>query len=121
MYNTIPDGLYREPGLATLNYDKLTHSIAAGRQAMHDCMGVMYQNKKPEEASAPLKLVATDNKDAFTGAFHSQQQLVERLSCFRQYGAIFNSSLQIALKKRRYHFFIQTSPISRYLLFAIIT
>ena len=50
MYKTIPDGLYRKPVLATLvawkNYDKLTDSIAAGRQAMHDCMGVVYQNKK---------------------------------------------------------------------------
>ena len=33
-YNATPDGLYREPGLATSvaweNYDKLTDSIAAG-------------------------------------------------------------------------------------------
>ena len=113
MYNTIPDGLYREPGLATSvawkNYDKLTDSIAAGRQAMHDCMGVVYHNKKTEEASAPLELAATYNKDAVPGAFHSQQQLAERPSCFRQYGVIVSSSLQIALKKRLHHLFIQTS------------
>ena len=91
------------------NYDKLTDFIAAGREAMHDCMGVVYQNKKPEEASALLELAATYNKDAVSGAFHSQQQLAERPSCFRQYGAIVTSSLQIALKKRRHHLFIQTS------------
>ena len=77
MYNTIPNGLYRDPGLATSvawkTYDKLTDPIAAVRQAMHDCMGVVYQNKKPEEVSAPLELVATYNKDAVPGAFHSQQ------------------------------------------------
>ena len=37
-----------EPGLATSvaweNYDMLTISIAAGRQAMHDCMCVVYQH-----------------------------------------------------------------------------
>ena len=103
MYNAIPDGLYREPRLATSmaweNYDKLADSTAAGRQAMHDFMGVVYQNKTPEEASAPLELAATDNKDAVPGAFQSQQQLAERPSCFRQYGAIISSSLQITLKK----------------------
>ena len=110
MYNAIPDGLYREPGLATSvaweNHDKLTDSIAAGRQAMHDCIDVMYQNKKPEEVFAPPELAATDNKDAIPGDFHSQQQLAERPSCFRQYGVIISSSLQIALKKRQHHFFI---------------
>ena len=113
MYNTIPGGLYREPGLATSvaweNYDKLTDSIAAGHQAMHVCMGVVYQNTKPGEASAPLELAAIDNKDAFPGAFHSQQQLAERPSCFWQYRAIISSSLQIALKKRRHHYYIQSS------------
>ena len=110
------------PGWLHLWLGKLWQAnIAAGRQAMHDCMGVVYQNKKPEEASALLELAATDNKDAVPGAFHSQQQLVERPSCFRQYGAIFSSSLQIVLKKRRHHFFIQTSLISQYLLFATIT
>ena len=100
-------------GLATSvaweNYDKLTDSIAAGRQAMHVCMGVVYQNTKPGEASAPLELAAIDNKDAFPGAFHSQQQLAGRPSCFWQYRAVISSSLQIALKKRRHHFFIQNS------------
>ena len=57
------------------NYDKLTDSIAAGRQAMHDCMGVVYQNKKTNEASAPPELAATHNRDTGTGAFHSQQLL----------------------------------------------
>ena len=80
------------------NYDKLTDSIAAGRQAMHDCMGVVY--KKTNEASAPPELAATRDKDTGNGAFHSQKLLVERPSCFRQYGAIIISRIQIALKKR---------------------
>ena len=53
------------------NYDKLTDSIAAGRQAMHDCMGVVY--KKTNEASAPPELAATRDKDTGNGAFHSQR------------------------------------------------
>ena len=110
MYNTIPDGLCREPGLATsVAWEKLTDSIVAGRQAMHDCMGVVYRDKNPEEASAPLEHAATDNKVAFPGVFGSQQQLAELPSCFRQYRAIIISSLQIALKKRRHRFFFQTS------------
>ena len=67
-HKATPDGLYREPGLATSvawdNYDELTDSIAAGRLATHDCMGVVYQNRKPEGASAPPELAATDNGDA---------------------------------------------------------
>ena len=91
------------------NDDKLTDSIASDRQVLYDCMGVVYQNKKPDGASAPPELAATDGRDTGPGAFHSQQQLAERPSCFRQYGVIIISSLQIALKKRRHHFFIQTS------------
>ena len=91
------------------NYDKLTNSIAAGRQAMHDCMGVVYQNKKPNEASAPPELAATHDRYTGPGAFHSQQLLPERPSCFPQYGAIISSRIQIALKKRLHHLFIQTS------------
>ena len=60
---------------------------------MHDCMGVVYQNKKPEEAFVPPELAVTDDKDAVPGAFHSQQQLAERPSRFRQYGAIIISSI----------------------------
>ena len=91
------------------NNDKPTDSIAANRQAMHDCMGVVHQKKKPDGASAPPELAATHGRYTGPGAFHSQQQLAERPSCFLQYGAITSSSLQIALKKREHHFFIQTS------------
>ena len=91
------------------NYDKLTDSTAAGREAVHDYMGVVHQKKKPDEASAPPELAATQDRDTGPGAFRSQQQLAERSSCFWQYGAIIISSLQIALKKRWHHFFIQTS------------
>ena len=90
------------------NYDKLTNSIGAGRQAMHDCMGVVYQNKKPDGASAPPELVATHGRDTGPGAFHSQQLLAERPICFWPYGAISSSSLQIALQ-RWHHLFIQIS------------
>ena len=62
------------------NYDKLTDSIAAGRQAMHDCMGVVYQNKQTNEASAPPEHAATHDRYTGTGAFHSQQLLAERPS-----------------------------------------
>ena len=64
------------------NYDKLTNFIAAGRQAMHDCMGVVYQNKKPDGASAPPELAATHGRDTGPGAFHSQLLLAERPICF---------------------------------------
>ena len=76
---------------------------------MHDCMGVVYQNKKTNEASAPPELAATHHRDTCTGAFHSQQLLAERPSCFRQYGAIIISRIQIVLKKRWHHFIIQAS------------
>ena len=72
-------------------------------------MGVVYQNKKPDGASAPPELAATHNKNTGSGTFHSQQQLAERPNCFWQYGVIIIISLQIALKKRRHHFFSQTS------------
>ena len=64
------------------NYDKLTDSIAAGQQAKHDCMDVVYQNKKPDGASAPPELAATHNRNTGSGAFHSQQLLAERPICF---------------------------------------
>ena len=76
---------------------------------MHDCICVVYQNKKLDGASALLELAATHSRDTGPGAFHSQQQLAERPSCFQQYGAIIIISLQIALKKGRHNFFIQTS------------
>ena len=56
------------------DYDKLTDSNADGCQAMHYCMSVVYQNKKPEEASAPLELAATYNKDAVPGASNNWQR-----------------------------------------------
>ena len=91
------------------DYDKLTDSIAADRQAMHDCMGVVYQNKKLDGASAPPELAATRDRDTGPGAFLSLQLLAERPICFWQYGAISSSTLQIALKNRWHHFFTQTS------------
>ena len=55
--------------------------IAAGRQAMHEYMGVVHQ-KKPDGASAPLALAATQDRDTGPGAFHSQQQLRRDLAAF---------------------------------------
>ena len=65
----VPDGLYRQPGLATSicfdNYDELLDSLFAGKQATHDTTGNVYQNKKPEgEAPPPEKATVNPNDQA---------------------------------------------------------
>ena len=103
-YNATPDGLYSELEPATSvaweKYDKLHVSdpIAAGRQAMHGCMGVVYQKQEARGSICTSGLAATEDRDTGTGAFHSQQQLAEGPSCYRQYGAIISNSLRIAFK-----------------------
>ena len=50
-HKATPDGLYRESILARSvawdNYDDLPASSTADQQATHDCMDVLYQNKRP--------------------------------------------------------------------------
>ena len=49
--HAVPDGIHREPGLATTidfdNYDELVDSIYSEHEATHDVQGIVTQNRKP--------------------------------------------------------------------------
>ena len=53
--HSVPDGIHREPGLATTidfdNYDELVDSIFSDHEATHDVQGIVTQNRKPNTPS----------------------------------------------------------------------